>query len=404
MNYKFFFSLFLLNIIAQQDFAQNYLDRKHIAPFVFHFDLTEDARLIDGSKQLLNEKIGAAQFVGLAEVHQSAHLSYFTASLLPLLAEKGFRHMALELGPFSAEILQDLSRHPEEVAENLRKNNRKYGKKAFIRVPLIFVDKKEDAVFVKKAAELGYNFWGLDQEFALSYLMHIDRLYEMAENPPPELTNSYQSVVRLLKQKIFRHKSGGLSINCWFLRNKQLKCFYSFFNDNPKAKAYIRAIRLSQQIYCKQETGTGGSQQRADYMKKNFEDYFDQASDMEDQPKVFVKLGGVHLTRGNSIFGIEDVGKYLHDKSACLQSEFVTIRHYTRFWKGRDKLRSRAWQSVRLLNQFGKKDQWTLIDLRPLREKLASGELQADREISFEIGNYDLILIPPDDRKGKVNF
>lgn len=50
-----------------------------------------------------------------------------------------------------------------------------------------------------------------------------------------------------------------------------------------------------------------------------------------------------------------------------------------------------------------KKTEWIVVDLRSLREKLKKGEIATNEIYTYELLNYDLLLLPPNDRfdKGK---
>ncbi len=94
----------------------------------------------------------------------------------------------------------------------------------------------------------------------------------------------------------------------------------------------------------------------------------------------------------------------LVQKSQKNDSGFLTIRHLSRYRNGKDVTGKKGWEGLELLMQMGEKEQFTIVDLRPMRKMIKSGELKADDKISWELNSYDLLLIPPDDLKAQLNY
>jgi len=394
--------LFLKSSLAH---AQSPLTKIDLETTTIYFDIDSNYQFDNNAKNLFQKEVSRSQFIGLAELHQSQQLSLFTNALLNILNREGFKYFAMELGPYSAKILSNLSAVPNQTADNIKKLNTAYGNKLYQMTPLVFADRKEDALFIENASKLGFEFWGLDQEFIFSYEMHLDTLYSLAVNKTEELQKHYLESKTLLKSWGKKAaKSSKFDYNCQLQEDPTLQSFFQQFEGDDLAKSRIEALRTSWDIYCKNESGLNSNQQRADYMKKNFDNYFGKSVQGKGEAKVFVKLGNVHLTKGKSPFGVDDMGKYLSEKAEENDSGFLNIRHLARYRNGKDLIGKKGWESVTLFMELGKKDVWTLIDLRPILQKLRNGELQADKSITFEINSYDMILIPPNDQKSILNF
>lgn len=396
------FVVAILCITVLRSYGQKQLSIEDLKSNTVYFSMPQQQAFDASTQQVLLKAIGENQFVGLAELHRSQKLSYFTTAFLKLLQEKGFKYFALEVGPFSANVLHKVAQKPNETQENIRKINQTY--RLYNQTPLVFADRKADATFIAEASRLGFDFWGLDQEFIFSYEMHIDALYNLANQKTPALKNLYKQVKSKVrkwgKKSVRNHK---YQYNCQLLQDPDIQHFFSKLKDNTTAQKRIKALKISWGIYCQEEQRKGASQRRANYMKSNFDSLYAQASNKE-LPKVFVKMGSVHLTRGTSPFGIQDAGKHLREKAQKNQTKFMTIRHLRRFRNGKDLMKKKSWQSVKLLISVGKKDQWTWTDLRPLREKVKNGTLVTDKSTKFELFSYDYMLIPPNDTKSKTNF
>ncbi len=385
--------------------AQKQLSTDDFKPHTVYFKLSETHEIPGKIRSFLKKELKNVQFVGLAEVHQSQQLSYFTTGLLGLLSEGCFSNFAMELGPYSAEILQELSSVPGKTASNIQALNRRYGKNEFPKIPLIFADKEEDALFVQEAAHLEYSLWGLDQEFDYSYEMHLDRLYNKITVKTTEITRLYHESKRVLQNAIFKNRINNFPKNCWLKQNETLTEFFALLENDKGAQNYAKALQLSWDIYCMQETNKGGNQQRADYMKMNFENKYSQASKKEKYPKVFVKLGAVHLTRTISPYGVHDMGEYLKEKAVKNGTEFISIRHLIRYKNGEDVIQNDEWKQIATVLRLGRKNRWALIDLRPIRKKIQQGEVTTENDIlRYGLQSYDFVLISPDDKNGALNF
>lgn len=402
MLHQFLYVLLLLS--SAEVCSQEKLLSNHLEPYATRFSISSNYEFGDSIKQLLSEEISKNNFVGLAELHQSRQLSFFTTALLKVLAKNGFEHFALELGPFSASILQNLSQVPKETEHKIKTLNKKYGNRLYNMTPLIFVDREEDAIFVEQASNLGYKFWGLDQEFIYSYEMHLDTIYSYEDSPANTLTQDYLNLKNKLSKWGKKAARSNFEYNCKLLEDPLTEKFFSNFENNTEAMVYIRALKTSWDIYCKSERGRGSNQQRANYMKQNFANYYKEFAASDTSPKVFVKLGSVHLTKETSPFGVEDMGRFLSESAKSTSTGFLNIRHLPRFRNGKDLKDKKLWSSVKLFMELGREKEWTLIDLRPMRKEIQNGQFQTTEKLAYEINNYDLLLIPPDDKKSKINF
>ncbi|OJJ17921.1 hypothetical protein BKI52_29110 [marine bacterium AO1-C] len=395
--------MLLLVLVVTTSQAQKQLDINDLKSHTVYFKMPTLQTFDATTQQLLLKAVGDNQFVALAELHRSQKLSYFTTAFLKLLKSKGFNNFAMELGPFSAQVLQEASKTPEKTLENIQKINNQY--RIYRSSPLVFADRIADAAFVAEASTLGFRFWGLDQEFIYSYEMHLDALYKLLENKNQETQQLYKQLKNQVRKKAKKSaRSRKYAYNCALQQSEEIQKFFALFKDNKVAQERINAMKMSWEIYCREEQRKRGSQLRANYMKRNFDSLYTLASQKEQSPKVFVKMGSVHLTRGISPYRIHDVGEYLTAKAKKNNTGFITFRHLRRFRNGKDLITHKGWQSVRLLISVGQKDQWTLTDLRPLRDKISKGLLVTDKRTKFEIFSYDFMLIPPNDHKAKRNF
>ncbi|MEM7296660.1 MAG: hypothetical protein AAF391_00160 [Bacteroidota bacterium] len=393
--YVLFLLSFSISSVGQQPLTSDLLEESAI-----RFTLTDQFELTESAKDQWANLIGDSQFVGLAEVHNSAQLSLFTKAILPVLEEKGYAHFAFEMGPTSAQILQDATKNSAETTQNIRKLNREYGKKGANKTPLVFTNKIEDALFLQEASKLGFGFWGLDQEYAFSFEMLIDHLNTNYPQTSEEYKSSYRTAKSKIGAVIFKNKVEGQSVYCWYLESKEFSDYFKFFSNSPEAQKIVDDIKKSWKIYC-QHTRGGSNQLRANYMKKNFANYLLQVG---MQSKVLLKFGGIHLTHGISTFGVDDIGKYVTEIAQKNNTGFLTIRHLIAYRNGKSNIGKSGWKSIGMFLELGRKDQWTVVDLRPFRKMLKNKEIATNKKYAFELNSYDLLLLPPDDQYPKVNY
>jgi len=373
--------------LAQQDFSpENLLENAH------RFKLNENNAFPDSTRALWKDLIGESRMVGIAEKHHFTELNKFTGALLPVLNEIGFEIFALELGPNSAEILNEHASESIPLSESIRNLNRKYGAKSASKTPLVFVNRKSDMYFMDQAQDLGFEFWGLDQEYVYSYEMLLDRMDSIAGNNSD--TKLFAEAREAIHKNIFKSKVKGKSIYCWYQSNKVLMDYLN--SVNPQAQKIADDIRTSWDIYCKEASGIYASQQRADYMKSNFDSYIGKGKDQ----KVVLKMGNIHLTHDVSPFGVDDLGKHITDKAEAEDWQYLNIRFFNPYLNGKyqgDK------SSLEILKSIGVKDQWTVVDLRPIRALIMIKELKANDPYLYELMNYDILLLAPDDNYDNEN-
>lgn len=398
--YKFLSFCLILSFFTMN--AQKQLTLNDLKKHTQYFSISNSYDFSENVKDFLATGAKENQFIGIAEVHQSEQLSHFTAAFLRILKSNQFNHFALEIGDYSTSILEKISENPLETKSKLKALNKKYGKNRFPYIPFIFVDKVADVKFIEEASKLDINLWGIDREYEFSYLLHLDNMFELSKKTTA-LKTAYQKARKLMKKNAFRDKVSGEYKFCWLLNEPTMHQYLTLLSEEKELKNYVTELKNSWKIYCRFVKGKGGSTLRAKYMRSKFDSLYTVASKKEKLPKVLVKLGGVHLTHGNSQYGRYDVGRHLHDKAKENNTNFLAIRHVWRYKNGKDQVGRSSWKNTSFLMQMGKKDQWTLIDLRPIKKLVEENNLLVDKGTAWELKNYDWFLISPNDSKGTIN-
>lgn len=399
VNGYFVFVLLLVSVFQAPLFAQRPMNEADIQAETSYFSLDNGFKGKGGD--LLNKEIGRSQFISFGELHNSRQMALFFNELLYESQKLGFDKLALEVGPNAADILSELSDSPEETAGKLKAFHKQYGSTRF-SWPIPFFKGVEDARFLQTSREYGMELWGIDQEYTLGAPPLFDAMLNSVENPQKGLIKARDEATKTWKK--LKKKTR----NCEARNAPKIKAYFSLFESaNEKAQSIISALTTSWDIYCHHHRGEydQNNTKRIAYMRNNISRHIEAALKAEGRlPKVIAKMGSYHTGRVKSPLGYEDVGHLLAQLAAQYEVNSLHIRYMRRFWQGKDRIDSKDYADSRLFMTVGRQDEWAVIDLRPLREKIRKGELTATNWQLFEIFNYDLMLMAPADEWVTDNF
>jgi hypothetical protein len=407
--------LFALTIVfcSQKIHAQDTLTAALLQPNAYIFTV-EKGQIHGPGASVIQHIIDTSHYVLLGEKHQSARLGELSAALLPKLAKAGFHNFAIEVGPNAAERLEQLATPPSATLEQLQAFTKQYANKTFFKMPINFFHGYEDALFLQKASEMGFDLWGLDQELYYSVEFLLNDLLKLAKGQ-----TNFKRFKKLHRRAMKRYKwlnvkddlKKRFPRNCILLSDEKVNAFLdAFAKDHSEAQRIIEALRNSWQIYCDNEKGNydKANQARAAYMKENFRRQYQAAKSRKEQPKVFAKMGDMHLSSGTSRLGVDDIGSYIFELAAEEGLKATNIRHIRRFYQSKKQVIDYETSGIEWVKQWrpfvelGKREEWVLIDLRPFRASLAEGKLVTHRSAAHDIKYYDFILISPEDARVKA--
>lgn len=404
--------LSLLNLFVFSTRGQDTLTAELLRPHTYIFGLSQGKITGEGAV-VWKEIIRTSNFVLLGEKHQSSQLGQLTTALLPQLASSGFQYFAIEVGPNAAEKLEKLASPSASTHNQLKAFTKEYANKTFFKMPINFFHGQEDAVFLQKASELKFDLWGLDQELYYSVEFLLDDLLDHKKG-----TSDYKKFKKLHAKAIRRYKwlnlkddlSKKFQRNCTLLQDPAINHFFSAFPTSDLfAQDIIKALQKSWEIYCdnEQRNFKKANYTRAEYMKERFNANYQVAEKREGQPKVFMKMGDLHLSSGTTSLGVDDIGSYVFDLAEKRDLTATNIRHIRRFYKRKNKLIDYPNSGIdwvkywRPFVELGLRHQWVLIDLRPFRDPLKQGLLKMAEWTAEDIRQYDFILISPEDTRVK---
>lgn len=243
-----------------------------------------------------------AQFVMVGEQHGSGDIARLETAFHRTLAERGFTHSALEVGPISTKFAEQLIRSGAGKLQD------------FIAAPgngftlpfLFFAEEAQMAeAMVRTSPDAKQALFGLDQEFVGAAPILI-RVLENAARTPAQRTALQTFRAASAKDKMLIGK----------IEERGLEPLQRAYSGNKAAMEIIDAIRTSAGIYKPFITGTGsayaGNLARETYIKGNFVRQFEEARRRNGKaPKVFLKFGGYHAMRGMSGTNVPALGNFL---------------------------------------------------------------------------------------------
>ncbi|AXJ02118.1 hypothetical protein CYPRO_2880 [Cyclonatronum proteinivorum] len=345
-----------------------------------------------------------AHFVALGELHNRKHLGELATSLLRFLAPHGFAHFAVETGPYAAQKLQALI---GEGRSDVLDFYAGYASRVFDLIPIPFFKGETDLDFLEAAHAFHFTLWGLDQEFYFSYKFLIDELLRLGGE---EVSPGQQRMHRTLSRRLYwldrRNQvadlfGGNFQRSCRLQDDDTFQAFLDSFAGfgHPDIQLIREALHKTLEIYCLNERGGDSDPVRVTYFKENFDRNFKAALAENPQPKVFLKMGSWHMGRHESPRGLQDIGHHVAQLAESRNQESVHIRYHNRFLEGGDVLERSGWEGLERLLSVGVRDQWALIDIRPIRALFEDGQLTGTASASElrTIRNWDFVIIAPED-------
>lgn len=389
-----FLSIFSSNLFPQNTINDiSVLDSLEIAKSVNYFTINNGLLKGNGAN-ILKEHIASSKFFVLGENHHSTEISKLTKSLVPILDKSGYKAAAFEVGPVSGEKLKELSEIPDATQARLKAFNGKYFTSSWGGISAIpMFNAVPDAAFLKAFAETDMEIWGIDQEFVFSVLFLGDDLVQSKSNDPnyEEIKAAWTKAKEIAKAEFEKMPRKVLTK---IITHPDFQQFEKMFDsDDQYAQEIFKRLHETMTIY--------GSHHkvRVDYIRSNFISNYLAFEKEHQDARYFIKIGNDHAGTTNYSYGYYDVGALTQEiaKTENVKSTNVIIPRGT--YDDKDYR-----ERVPALLNFHKKDRWTLIDLEKLRNDLNSNKFQIIthpdyRELNRMIMGFDLLLIPPADKK-----
>lgn len=367
--------------------------------------------------EMVTSMISNAQFVTLGESHGSNQISVLTKAMLPVLADSGFKHFAIEVGPHSAKKLTELSSPSSSTVSNLKAFNATYSvaRGDDTAVPIPFFDGVSDAEFLQVAREQGMDLWGLDQEFYFSAMFLTDELANTTKG-----TNQYSTIVTL-KETAQKAMFG------YFISEvkKEIDGAYKYIKEDPAVIAYLNAfdksntkaqemiqdMKISWDIYI--DWRNGSHDDRVSYICNNFYKNYKEALKTETTPKVFTKIGSLHAREiiSNGAYDIGVFTQELANKNNTTSTSIICWRPYQLDEDGNTINNMERYSGYKRFKAFlplARENEFTIINLSALKKDYIDGKialpLNGDyHELRRLLESYDYLIMLPTDTEPVPN-
>ncbi|MEM8508680.1 MAG: hypothetical protein AAF717_12660 [Bacteroidota bacterium] len=398
------YAIVLLAAYSTNLLSQEKKDSDVIKENTFYFEINEN--IPDGEGfDILRKELENAQFVILGEEHFSAKVSEFTNAIIPTLAKNSFTYFAAEIGPNSAdEIVKQITENTSLYDFNTEVN------RLVDEVPVPFFDGVEDEVFLKSLMKNGFEIWGIDQEYLTAQAFLIDRLYQLS-NAPEALKRFYMAAkaFAISETKKGRQDRKYKAFNTLLDSPEINRYFDQLDKDDKQINKIISDLKKSWEVYAFREDNDlyASIHKRLQIMQENFIAYYRTALRTDTLPKVFLKIGGVHASKGKSHDNIYDIGNFMMELANYNKSKSVHILIFPAAYSNKDGSISSNMEKED--EQFFKtiidldSDKWTLIDLKRIEKSTWEHDMQRKPLMEY-IYRFDYMILTPASKQTELNY
>jgi hypothetical protein len=357
---------------------------------------------------VLKAAIGQSRFVLVGETHGRAETAKFWIGVCNLAGPDGFRTMAIEEGPLVAAELERWARRPDGEAQ-LAAFEKQYPEAMNI------YNTREEFEMLQRCAALarGGNFrlWGLNQEglgasgLILGRILDAGRAGESGRAMRQLLQKNDDAYAKALQ-------SGRISdLFMISADDKELAAGAALLEKEgtPQIRSLFASLIESHEI---NRAWPADSGRRSRLMKTLFTADYDEVARLESSPpKVLLKFGAYHIYRGLNPMQDSGIGNYVAEfaEGHGAQSLHICLMDVrgsypifggvgrpargVRLFNLQADPRSRYLQPI-LANLL--ESQWTLFDLRTLREDVRRRPEVVSSELAALIFAMDILVMLPE--------
>jgi hypothetical protein len=262
---------------------------------------------------------------------------------------------------------------------------------------------------IKTALKNNFQILGVDQEYQTSQFFLFDEILELSKNKK-NILPAYENATKFILiefQKYWKDRKNKIFEK--FINSKEINIFFELTDKkNVEIQKIILDLKISWNIYMQGEKRLYQNSwiQRIQYMKTNFSKFYKTAAKKDDLPKMFVKMGAVHLSNGMNNFGYYDLGNMIKELSHFNQTKSTSIKCMPRFYMEDNQIKDDLTEEnpINIVLEKGNKEEWTLIDNTELLNYCYTEKIKLNSEIKTELERFDFILIPPLVNPMKMNF
>jgi hypothetical protein len=396
------FSLLLI-LLTTLIYSQTDLTSTDVDKFCYKFKI-EDEKIVGNGFEILNDKISKSQFILLGEQHFASEISLFTNSLIPLLSKNKFKYFIAEIGPNSSKKLVSEIKKKGQLFDFNTKYYELTGE-----IPIPFFDGKEDEIFLKTALNNNFKILGIDQEYLSSQFFLFEEILELSKKDK-NILPAYEKATGFMLSEFKKYwKDSKYKIFEKYINSKEINAFFeSTDKKNIEVQKIISDLKISWHIYMQNDKNLyqNGWNERILNMKTNFSKYYKTATKKDSLPKMFVKMGAVHLSNGLNNYGYYDLGNMIKELSHFNQTKSTSIKCMPRFYIENNQINDdlSIGDPINIVLEKGNKEEWTLLDNVELLNYCFKEKIKINLELKKELERFDFILIPPLINPMKINF
>ncbi len=404
MKIRLLFSCFYLAFSLN---AQDSLDVELLDDLTYSFDISNGLLSGEGAV-ILKEELDKTQYTILGDYANSIEIGTFMNWLIPYLDDLSYKGIVLEMGPVSTNYVNNHLLDKDDLEEAILDMNGEMGFQELDRfhIPIPAVKNKVDAEILRRSSQKKWQIIGVHNDSWHGLKLCFTQVFsELSEEDQVSVLPLYKNAISDLED-LYKNRNGKIvEFADMFSRNENIR---RFLEECDKSLAY----KVSNEIgYTIEKSKQYANKQ---YYEKNrdripVEKHLLRAalenSDFDvSKDKLLMKLNIRHASKGFQPDGFYGIANTLYEMASYYGNQSLHIGFMKRFYMEDGEVKDEMDKSYYFTErygdiiQMGRRDSWTLIDLRPLMEgTYYSGKYILDPWISELMKQYDMIIIPPTD-------
>jgi hypothetical protein len=382
-------------VAAQEKIAQVSIQNRHVLQY-------ENGKFSGPAWDKLVAEGRDAHFFMIGEEHGIAENPKLAAALYSALTPSGYSGMVIEVSPFMAGKLDAAARDGLDGLRNL------YAEPG--GEPPFFGMQEEAQMIADVRAAIatdGPMFWGVDYDVTSDQQL-FKRLSEKSKPAAAETSLAKVKQASEVSWAKYRETRGPQYIFS-FAGDPQLirDLRESWPGRDAETSRILHTLEETLEINRAFMTGDnwGSNQRRANLIRRSFLEHWKKAKAAGDPPKLLVKMGASHLVRGRSFSEAFDLGALLPEIAAQEGKKVVSVmvlpgrKAMTAVFNPTDF----SFQAAPAKDGYAEglapilnavwDDEFTLIDLRPLRSEIRKTALRNDAQLLRTVMGYDMLLV-----------
>lgn len=353
-------------------------------------------RLTGNGKDFLLSAAKDAQFFAFGEEHFVKEIPEIVTMLFEDLHQTyGFNFLALESDPISAGW----------ISKKPYLGNRSGIFELTQKYPNAFTFNTDQEIeMIYQAGKIstgkGDRIWGLDQVFGGLHV--LKRLVELAPNKMVK-EKTQQLLEHAQKYDSERRTGERFYMTPSVPKPDDFKNIKQWYQPpaGSEAEFLIDQLLLSERVFRTNASTSENSvptvyesnREREENMKSLFMREYKYAQEKgESVPKVLLKFGQIHLTRGLSSLKIPSFGNFVSEFAKSNGLKSFHLYSYTHNAPGGFRaIGEKSW--LKPFANIADLDKWTIFDLRPLRPYVYSKKIEVSASLENIIFSYDAILL-----------